>query len=53
MKFGKLLRGYIEETVPDWKEKFLSYKELKRSLKSLPQLAQDVLHEEGGNDRTV
>lgn len=49
MKFGKLLRDYIEETVPNWKEKFLSYKQLKRTLKSLPQLAQDVLSDEGGN----
>ena len=46
MKFGKLLRGYIEETVPDWKEKYLKYKQLKRTLKTLPQLAQDVLKDE-------
>lgn len=46
MKFGKLLRDYIEETVPDWKEKYLNYKRLKRALKTLPPLAQNVLNDE-------
>ena len=35
MKFGKQLRIQIEETLPVWRNKFLSYKELKKRLKSL------------------
>lgn len=30
MKFGKRLKQQIEETLPDWRDKFLSYKELKK-----------------------
>jgi SPX domain protein involved in polyphosphate accumulation len=33
MKFGKSLSNQIEETLPEWREKFLSYKELKKKLK--------------------
>ncbi|KAE8658258.1 SPX domain-containing protein 1 [Hibiscus syriacus] len=33
MKFGKSLSNQIEETLPDWRDKFLSYKELKKKLK--------------------
>lgn len=33
MKFGKSLSNQIEETLPDWRDKFLSYKELKKQLK--------------------
>ncbi|KAE8663413.1 SPX domain-containing protein 1 [Hibiscus syriacus] len=33
MKFGKSLSNQIEETLPDWQDKFLSYKELKKKLK--------------------
>lgn len=36
MKFGKRLRTQIEETIPEWRNKFLSYKELKKRLKTLP-----------------
>ncbi|CAF1701760.1 hypothetical protein HID58_052630 [Brassica napus] len=35
MKFGKSLSNQIEETLPEWQEKFLSYKELKKKLKLL------------------
>ncbi|XP_030553057.1 SPX domain-containing protein 1-like [Rhodamnia argentea] len=35
MKFGKSLSNQIEVTLPDWRDKFLSYKELKRRLKSI------------------
>lgn len=41
MKFGKRLKQQIEETLPDWKDKFLSYKELKklvRLISSAPAL---------------
>ncbi|KAL8158712.1 hypothetical protein V2J09_000249 [Rumex salicifolius] len=33
MKFGKSLRNQIEETLPEWRDKFLSYKDLKKRLK--------------------
>lgn len=33
MKFWKSLSNLIEETLPDWRDKFLSYKELKKQLK--------------------
>ncbi|KAL6223892.1 hypothetical protein ACLB2K_002749 [Fragaria x ananassa] len=33
MKFGKSLSGQIDETLPEWRDKFLSYKELKKRLK--------------------
>ncbi|KAH7524660.1 hypothetical protein FEM48_Zijuj06G0143100 [Ziziphus jujuba var. spinosa] len=33
MKFWKSLSNLIEETLPDWRDKFLSYKDLKKQLK--------------------
>lgn len=33
MKFGKSLNNQIEKTVPQWRDKFLSYKLLKKKLK--------------------
>ncbi|KAA8515911.1 hypothetical protein F0562_019090 [Nyssa sinensis] len=30
MKFGKRLKQQIQETLPDWRDKFLSYKDLKK-----------------------
>lgn len=30
MKFGKRLKQQIQETLPEWKDEFLSYKELKK-----------------------
>ena len=33
MKFGKRLSNQIEETLPEWRDKFLSYKDLKKQLK--------------------
>lgn len=35
MKFGKSLSNQIEETLPEWRDKFLSYKELKKQLKRI------------------
>ncbi|KAG9450404.1 hypothetical protein H6P81_010369 [Aristolochia fimbriata] len=35
MKFGKSLSNQIEETLPEWRDKFLSYKELKKQLKQM------------------
>lgn len=44
MKFGKRLKKQIEETLPEWKEKFLSYKDLKKLVKfiSAAQLSSKV-----------
>lgn len=36
MKFGKRLRDLLEDSLPEWQDKFLAYKELKKKLKSLP-----------------
>ncbi|XP_031504931.1 SPX domain-containing protein 1-like [Nymphaea colorata] len=33
MKFGKSLSNQIEEALPEWRDKFLSYKDLKKRLK--------------------
>lgn len=33
MKFWKILKAHIEETLPEWQDKFLSYKDLKKELK--------------------
>jgi SPX domain protein involved in polyphosphate accumulation len=30
MKFGKRLKKQIEDTIPEWRDKFLSYKDLKK-----------------------
>ncbi|KAJ4767719.1 SPX domain-containing protein 3 [Rhynchospora pubera] len=30
MKFGKRLKKQIDDTIPEWKDKFLSYKDLKK-----------------------
>eukprot|EP00252_Welwitschia_mirabilis_P000102 TRINITY_DN1006_c0_g1_i1.p1 TRINITY_DN1006_c0_g1~~TRINITY_DN1006_c0_g1_i1.p1 ORF type:complete len:397 (-),score=98.64 TRINITY_DN1006_c0_g1_i1:264-1454(-) len=35
MKFGKRLQIHLEETLPEWRDKFLSYKPLKKRLKQL------------------
>lgn len=40
MKFGKSLSNQIEETLPEWRDKFLSYKDLKKRLKLIePKVA--------------
>ena len=33
MKFSKNLNNLIEQTLPDWRDQFLSYKDLKKQLK--------------------
>lgn len=33
MKFGKRLKQHIQDSIPGWKDKFLSYKDLKKLLK--------------------
>ncbi|KAF0908138.1 hypothetical protein E2562_022953 [Oryza meyeriana var. granulata] len=35
MKFGKLLKRQIEQSLPEWRDQFVSYKELKRIVSSI------------------
>ncbi|KAK9091142.1 hypothetical protein Sjap_024319 [Stephania japonica] len=35
MKFGKEFRNHLEETLPEWRDKFLCYKPLKKLLKHI------------------
>ncbi|KAK6941662.1 SPX domain [Dillenia turbinata] len=49
MKFGKSLSNQIEETIPEWRDKFLSYKELKKRLKLIGNPKRE--RENGGEDR--
>ncbi|KAL3346735.1 hypothetical protein AABB24_025268 [Solanum stoloniferum] len=36
MKFGKEFTTHLEETLPEWRDKYLCYKPLKKLLKNLP-----------------
>lgn len=36
MKFGKEFTTHLEETLPEWRDKFLCYKPLKKLLKRFP-----------------
>ncbi|KAJ9173259.1 hypothetical protein P3X46_016415 [Hevea brasiliensis] len=36
MKFGKDFKTHLEETLPEWRDKFLCYKPLKKLLKQFP-----------------
>lgn len=36
MKFGKEFKVHLEDTLPEWRDKYLRYKPLKKLLKSLP-----------------
>ncbi|KAA8530391.1 hypothetical protein F0562_005100 [Nyssa sinensis] len=43
MKFGKEFRTHLEETLPEWRDKFLCYKPLKKLLKHIPTTADHSL----------
>lgn len=43
MKFGKEFRIHLEETLPEWRDKYLSYKPLKKLLKNIPAPPTDNL----------
>ncbi|CAA3024205.1 SPX domain-containing 1-like [Olea europaea subsp. europaea] len=48
MKFGKSLSNQIDETLPEWRDKFLSYKGLKKKLKLIePKRPSSSAGEEG------
>ncbi|XP_073131279.1 SPX domain-containing protein 2-like [Henckelia pumila] len=52
MKFWKILRNLINQTLPDWKDKFLSYKELKQHLNLIyPNKVNGILGDERPNKR--
>ncbi|KAI7738149.1 hypothetical protein M8C21_012818 [Ambrosia artemisiifolia] len=53
MKFGKSLSNQIEQTLPEWRDKFLSYKELKKRLKLINPQAKsgDVCNREAKRPR--
>lgn len=36
MKFGKEFKTHLEETLPEWRDKYLCYKLLKKVLKHIP-----------------
>ncbi|XP_010029315.2 SPX domain-containing protein 4 [Eucalyptus grandis] len=51
MKFGKEFTTHLEETLPEWRDKFLSYKPLKKLLKRFPSsAAADSLPPRPGRD---
>lgn len=41
MKFGKEFSIHLEETLPEWRDKYLCYKPLKKLLKHIPSSAAD------------
>lgn len=42
MKFGKEFKTHLEETLPEWRDKFLCYKPLKKLLKNFSTSADSV-----------
>ncbi|KAL5073288.1 hypothetical protein RYX36_012272 [Vicia faba] len=44
MKFGKRLKQQVQDTLPEWRDKFLSYKELKKLLRLLSTAPSSLLN---------
>ncbi|OWM80177.1 SPX domain-containing protein 3 [Punica granatum] len=44
MKFGKLLKQQIQETLPEWREMFLAYKELKKLVRLISASSPSSTH---------
>ncbi|KAL8500310.1 hypothetical protein ACS0TY_020056 [Phlomoides rotata] len=44
MKFGKRLKQQTEQSLPEWRDKFLSYKELKKLVKLISSAAPSTLN---------
>ncbi|XP_038891095.1 SPX domain-containing protein 4 [Benincasa hispida] len=42
MKFGKEFKTHLEQTLPEWRDKFLCYKPLKKLLKHYPNLPSTI-----------
>jgi SPX domain protein involved in polyphosphate accumulation len=53
MKFGKSLSNQIEETLPEWRDKFLSYKELKKRLKLIEPNNNNSTTKNNGDSRPL
>ncbi|KAH8481587.1 hypothetical protein Peur_068742 [Populus x canadensis] len=53
MKFGKSLSNQIEETLPEWRDKFLSYKELKKRLKLIEPSNNNSTTKNNGDSRPL
>lgn len=54
MKFWKILKSHIEETLPEWQDKFLCYKDLKKELKLIyPQDARPMKRQRLNNDEVT
>uniref|UniRef100_A0A0C9S8Q9 TSA: Wollemia nobilis Ref_Wollemi_Transcript_10688_1465 transcribed RNA sequence n=1 Tax=Wollemia nobilis TaxID=56998 RepID=A0A0C9S8Q9_9CONI len=49
MKFGKNLQNLIEEALPEWRDKFLSYKDLKKRLKLMSPIGVESKETEGAS----
>lgn len=50
MKFGKEFRIHLEETLPNWRDKFLCYKPLKKLLKHIPVTADSFIADDNFHD---
>uniref|UniRef100_A0A0D6QXR2 SPX domain-containing protein n=1 Tax=Araucaria cunninghamii TaxID=56994 RepID=A0A0D6QXR2_ARACU len=48
MKFGKILQNLIDEALPEWRDKFLSYKDLKKRVKLMSPIGVERKETEGG-----
>jgi len=44
MKFGKRLKQQVQDTLPEWRDKFLSYKELKKLLRLISAAPTSLLN---------
>ncbi|OIT04498.1 PREDICTED: SPX domain-containing protein 3-like [Nicotiana attenuata] len=44
MKFGKRLKQHVEETLPGWGDKFLSYKDLKKLVRLISSASPAMLN---------
>ncbi|OIT28989.1 spx domain-containing protein 1 [Nicotiana attenuata] len=56
MKFGRILMmlmALIEQTLPEWKDKFLSYKDLKKQLKLIYPHKRQRLDDDGINRKEI
>ncbi|MCL7050426.1 hypothetical protein MKW94_018483 [Papaver nudicaule] len=50
MKYCKILSSQLEETLPEWRDKYISYKELKKRLKFINQKVVERSNERLGED---
>lgn len=53
MKFGKRLKQQIQDSLPEWRDKFLSYKELKKLLRLISAAPKILLNGSIGYGKDV